>query len=102
MTVPPTAPGKIMENKLANQIDKLICHPKNHSKGAKIRTGIEDTIGDYIIIQNANLEYNLHDYLKLLKPTCITKVCIPIIRYMEDQVRVPTSKNIFLIAEKRR
>lgn len=47
---------------------KFISHSRNLGKGAAVITGIKNTIGDYIIIQDADLEYNPEDMVKLIKP----------------------------------
>ena len=45
---------------------KIIFHEKNSGKGKAIRTGLEHTTGDYVIIQDADLEYDPNDYNHLL------------------------------------
>ena len=45
---------------------KIITHPKNLGKGAAVRTGIKNSTGDYIVIQDADLEYNPKDIERLL------------------------------------
>ncbi len=47
---------------------KKIFFDKNQGKGSAIRAGLRLATGDIVIIQDADLEYNPFDYLKLLKP----------------------------------
>ena len=47
-------------------ITKIIYHKKNKGKGAAIKSAKNFISGDVIIIQDADLEYNPNDYIKLL------------------------------------
>ena len=45
----------------------LVQHPSNRGKGAAIRTALESAEGDYCLIQDADLEYEVSDYPALLE-----------------------------------
>ncbi len=47
---------------------KLIKRPLNGGKGAAIRAGLFEAGGDYVLFQDADLEYDPAEYEKLLRP----------------------------------
>ncbi len=47
---------------------RLIVHEQNQGKGAAVRTGINASTGEIVMIQDADLEYDPSDIPKLLAP----------------------------------
>jgi glycosyltransferase involved in cell wall biosynthesis len=49
-------------------IDRVIVHDRNRGKGAALATGFAAATGDFIIVQDADMEYDPSEYRKLLEP----------------------------------
>ena len=47
---------------------KVVYKTKNEGKGSALRTGFEKAVGEIIVVQDADLEYDPTDYPVLLKP----------------------------------
>ena len=47
---------------------RLLKRPRNGGKGAAIKTGLREAHGDYVLFQDADLEYDPADYARLLMP----------------------------------
>jgi glycosyltransferase involved in cell wall biosynthesis len=58
----------ILKQKISSLVSKVIYHTHNQGKGAALRTGITAASGDFVIIQDADLEYDPQEFPLLLEP----------------------------------
>ena len=56
----------VEERMAADPRVRLVRHPENRGKGAAIRTALAEARGEYALIQDADLEYEISDYPALL------------------------------------
>lgn len=50
------------------EIDVLVVHPGNRGKGAAVRSALAKATGDVVVVQDADLEYDPNDIIRLLGP----------------------------------
>jgi glycosyltransferase involved in cell wall biosynthesis len=53
---------------LGDSTVRVVLHPQNRGKGAAVRTGFRHATGDYVLVQDADLEYDPEDWPRLLAP----------------------------------
>lgn len=59
---------EILKKKISTKVSLIIYNEKNYGKGYCVRKGIENSKGDILLIQDADLEYDPNDYPKLINP----------------------------------
>jgi glycosyltransferase involved in cell wall biosynthesis len=57
--------------------DRLICQERNQGKGAAVQAALRTATGDYIVFQDADLEYD---------PADIEKMLVPVLKFDADVV----------------
>jgi len=52
---------------------QVLLHDRNQGKGAALRTGFSAAQGPYVVVQDADLEYDPEEYQRLLAPVLLGK-----------------------------
>jgi len=59
---------ELIKKSIEAKVDKVIYHDRNIGKGAAVRSGIIAATGDILVIQDADLEYDPEEILKIIEP----------------------------------
>ena len=81
--------------KNSNKLDKIIIHNKNMGKGVAIKSAQKFIEGKYVVIQDADLEYDPNDLYSLLDE--IEKIDIRLSTVLE-YLKNPKNKNLKILA----
>ncbi|HVD94840.1 MAG TPA: glycosyltransferase family 2 protein [Candidatus Limnocylindria bacterium] len=68
----------VLKERISSMVDRIIYHPMNQGKGAALRSGFAAATGDFILVQDADLEYSPEDYPLLLEPLILGKADVVI------------------------
>ena len=59
---------ELLEAMQGQQDLRVFFHPENRGKGAALRTAMAQAVGDIVLIQDADLEYDPGEYPQLIRP----------------------------------
>lgn len=72
----------------------LLVHTSNQGKGAAIRTGLSAAVGEVVLIQDADLEYDPDDYPALVEPILNNEAnAVYGSRYAHPENKIPWTPN---------
>jgi len=59
---------EVLKNEIAPLVSKIVYHETNQGKGAALRSGFKHATYDFVIVQDADLEYDPHEFTSLIEP----------------------------------
>lgn len=59
---------ELLRGELKGKADKILYHKKNRGKGVALRHGFAAATGDFVVVQDADLEYDPNDFKRLVQP----------------------------------
>ena len=59
---------ELLKGKLKGKPNKVLYHKKNCGKGVALRHGFSAATGDFVVVQDADLEYDPNDFVHLIQP----------------------------------
>jgi glycosyltransferase involved in cell wall biosynthesis len=59
---------EILKKKIEPLVDCVIYKVRNQGKSSALRVGFSHVTGDFVVVQDADLEYDPAEYIRLLKP----------------------------------
>ena len=59
---------ELLKGKLKGKANKVLYHKKNCGKGVALRHGFSAATGDFVVVQDADLEYDPNDFVHLIQP----------------------------------
>lgn len=58
----------LLKNEIRPLVDEIVYHDFNQGKGAALRTGFKKASGDVVVVQDADLEYDPQELVRLMDP----------------------------------